>query len=45
VLCWYHFGWDLLGELRAAGFRHAAWQRAWDPREALFGLWTLVAHR
>ncbi|KFN49335.1 class I SAM-dependent methyltransferase [Arenimonas composti] len=45
VLCWYHFGWDLLDTLRATGFRHAAWQRAFDPREAIFGLWTLVAHR
>lgn len=45
VLCFHHFGWDTLDALRAAGFRHAAWQRSWTPREALFGLWTLVAHR
>jgi hypothetical protein len=45
VLCFYHFGWDLPDAVRAAGFRRAAWQRTWSPREGLFGLWTLVAIR
>lgn len=45
VLCFYHFGWDLLDACRAAGFRRAAWVRTWSPREAMFGLWTLVATR
>lgn len=45
VLCFYHFGWDLLDALRAAGFRDARWHRVWSPREGLFGLWTLVATR
>jgi len=45
VLCFYHFGWDLLDTCRAAGFRKAQWVRTWSPREAMFGLWTLVATR
>ena len=45
VLCYYHFGWDLLDALRAAGFRDATWHRVWSAREGLFGLWTLVASR
>jgi SAM-dependent methyltransferase len=45
VLCFYHFGWDLLETCRAAGFSRAAWVRTWSPREAMFGLWTLVATR
>lgn len=45
VLCFYHFGWDLLDAARAAGFRRAQWVRTWSPREGLFGLWTLVATR
>jgi len=45
VLCFYHFGWDLLDAARAAGFRQARWVRTWSPREGLFGLWTLVATR
>jgi SAM-dependent methyltransferase len=45
VLCFYHFGWDLTDACRAAGFRRAAWVRTWSPREAMFGLWTLVATR
>jgi SAM-dependent methyltransferase len=45
VLCFYHFGWDLLDACRAAGFGRAAWVRTWSPREAMFGLWTLVATR
>ena len=45
VLCYYHFGWDLLDVLRTAGFRRAQWVRTWSPREGLFSLWTLVATR
>lgn len=45
VLCFYHFGWDLLDATRAAGFRDAQWVRTWSPREGLFSLWTLVAIR
>ena len=45
VLCYYHFGWDLLDAVRAAGFADARWHRVWSAREGLFGLWTLVATR
>jgi SAM-dependent methyltransferase len=45
VLCFYHFGWDLLDAARDAGFRDAQWVRTWSPREGLFSLWTLVATR
>jgi SAM-dependent methyltransferase len=45
VLCYYHFGWDLLDATRAAGFTDAAWCRTWAPGQALFGLWTLRARR
>lgn len=43
VLCYYHFGWDLLDDARAAGFSDAAWCRSWAPGQGLFGLWTLRA--
>lgn len=45
VLCFHHFGWDLLDACVAAGFTRAHWVRTWSPREGLFGLWTLVARR
>ncbi len=45
VLCYYHFGWDLLDELRAAGFRHAEWVRSFVPEYAIFGIWALRAQR
>ena len=31
VLCFYHFGWDLLDALRDAGFARAEIVFAWDP--------------
>ncbi len=31
VLCFYHFGWDLLDAMRAAGFARAEIVFAWDP--------------
>ena len=37
VLCLYHFGWDLLDELRSAGFRSVAMLDAWGEETALFG--------
>ena len=45
VLCYYHFGWDLLDVLRELGFARAAWRRDWSPAHALFAMWTLVAQR
>jgi SAM-dependent methyltransferase len=45
VLCFYHFGWDLLDALRTAGFRRAEWIRSFAPEYGLFGLWALRAER
>lgn len=46
VLCFYHFGWDLLEDLRAAGFSHAVMAMPWAPEQGiLYGHWTLVATR
>lgn len=44
VLCWYHFGWDILDAARAAGFGGAMMAMPSGPRHGLpYGLWTLVA--
>jgi hypothetical protein len=46
VLCFHHFGWDLLDDLRAAGYRHAAVVLPWWPEAGLFdGLTMIVAQR
>jgi len=46
VLAFYNFGWDLLDEVRAAGFQSAQWVLPWVPEEGLVGaLWTLDARR
>lgn len=46
VLCFYHFGWDVLDEFRTAGFRHARMVMPYSQDHGLlFGLWTLVAER
>jgi len=37
ILCFYHFGWDLLDALRGAGFRSVALLDAWSAETALFG--------
>lgn len=37
VLCFYHFGWDLLDQLRAIGFRSAALIDAWGCETGVFG--------
>lgn len=37
VLCYYHFGWDLLDTLRAAGFRSIPVIDAWGGATAVFG--------
>lgn len=44
VLCFYHFGWDVLDKCRAAGFSDAKFVMP-HSRESglLYGLWTLVA--
>jgi SAM-dependent methyltransferase len=45
VLCYYHFGWDILDDLRKLGFDVADWHFSWAPEQALFGMWTLVARK
>lgn len=46
ILAFYHFGWDLLDELRGVGFSKAQWCLPWAPAQGLFtGLWTLQAIR
>ena len=46
MLCFYHFGWDLLDAAREAGFSKAEMVLPWAPAYGLFGnLWTLVARR
>lgn len=46
VLCFHHFGWDLLDDLRVAGYRNAAVAMPWWPEAGLFdGLATIVAQR
>lgn len=37
VLCFYHFGWDLLEALRSAGLRSVALLDAWGDGTAVFG--------
>ncbi|MEO6365894.1 MAG: class I SAM-dependent methyltransferase [Luteimonas sp.] len=46
VLCFYHFGWDVLDAVREAGFSDARMVMPWAPGAGLeYGLWTLVARR
>ncbi len=46
VLCFHHFGWDLLDDLRAAGYRHAAVVFPYWPEACVYdGLPTIVARR
>ncbi len=37
VLCFYHFGWDLLDALRREGFRAVSLLEAWGAETATFG--------
>lgn len=46
VLCFHHFGWDLLDCARQAGFGTAEFALPWDVSAGeLGGCWTLVASR
>jgi SAM-dependent methyltransferase len=46
ALCYYHFGWELLDDLRRAGFEDAVVQGVWDPSHGyLGGLETLILAR
>jgi hypothetical protein len=37
VLCFYRFGWDLLDEMRAVGFRQVRVRMYWNPANAYLG--------
>ena len=46
VLCYYHFGWDVLDAFREAGFADVRMVMPWGHEQGYFhGLWTLVATR
>lgn len=46
VLCFYHFGWDVLEEARLAGFSHAEMVAPWAPEQGIYyGHWVLQATR
>ena len=46
VLCYRHYGWDLLDRLRSVGYARAAVVMPWYPEAGLFdGLTTIVARR
>lgn len=46
VLCFYHFGWDVLDWVRHAGFTAAEMVLPWAPEQGiLYGHWTLIATR
>jgi SAM-dependent methyltransferase len=46
VLCFHHFGWDLLDHLRAAGFARAEMVTAWTPEYGYLGaIEAIVAQR
>lgn len=46
ILCYYHFGWDILDAAREAGFAETQMAMAWAPEQAiLYGHWMLVARK
>jgi SAM-dependent methyltransferase len=46
VLCFYHFGWDVLEVAKDSGFQSAQMVMPWAPQRGIYyGLWTLVARR
>ena len=46
ILCFYHFGWDILERFRAAGFTDARMVMPYSLEKGLaYGMWTLVARR
>ena len=42
VLCFYHFGWDLLDAMRDVGFSDVEYVRHWSPSAGLLGLGGLI---
>lgn len=46
ILCYYHFGWDVLDVFREAGFREASMVMPYSLEQGLpYGMWTLLASR
>ena len=46
ILCYYHFGWDILEHFRAAGFAEASMVMPYSLEHGLpYGMWTLMARR
>ena len=46
VLCFYHFGWDVLDAARRAGFSEARMVAPWSPEQGVYyGHWVLQATR
>lgn len=46
ILCWYHFGWDLLDACVQSGFRSAKMVMPWNPAAGMhFGHWILMAQK
>jgi SAM-dependent methyltransferase len=44
VLAFHSFGWDLLDDVRAAGFDDVCWALCWRPARLLLAdLWVLIA--
>jgi SAM-dependent methyltransferase len=37
VLCFYHFGWDLLDQMRSIGFSEVRLRMYWNPAKAYLG--------
>ncbi len=46
ILCYYHFGWDVLDRFREAGFSQACMAMPYSLEHGLpYGMWTLMAIR
>ncbi|WP_051414553.1 class I SAM-dependent methyltransferase [Pseudoxanthomonas suwonensis] len=46
ILCFYHFGWDVLARFREAGFARAHMVMPYSLEQAIpYGMWTLLAIR
>jgi SAM-dependent methyltransferase len=46
ILCFYHFGWDILDQARLLGFSSATMKLAWAPEQSVYyGNWILEAIR
>ena len=46
ILCYYHFGWEILEHFRTAGFSEASMVMPYSLEQGLpYGMWTLLARR